>query len=98
MKQGRLDGYLFQRALWQRKIGRDEYAKPLFAPAVDIRARKQPCIRLVKNSMGAEVVCSLAVYCAEDVKPGDRIDGAEVINVREYVDGRGCREGTRAHL
>lgn len=98
MKQGRLEGYLFQTVLWERKIGQDIHARPLFALEVKICARKQQCVKLVRDAKGSEAVSRAVVYCVEDVKTGDRLDGAEVIAVSEYVDEDGSIVGTRAHL
>lgn len=89
-----LAGYDNQTAGWKRFQGVDSYAKKKYADGVTIRCRIQADRRLVRDSLGDQVVSETAVYCTDKVGPQDilTISGRDypVIRAAELadIDGR----------
>ena len=65
-----IEGYLNQRAVWKRKIGKNEYGEPETKQKT-IKVRWEGKRRLVRDNEGREVVSEARVFCIEPVKPGD---------------------------
>lgn len=94
----RMARYLNQTVVWQRRTGKDAYNKPQYADAVDIPVRVEGKIRLVRDSLGNEVVSNTTAFCQSPVKALDLLGGKPVLTVADMVDGDGEVVGWEVYL
>ena len=80
--------YLNQSVTWKKKIGQDQYGKPIFEEST-ILVRIVAKNRLTLDQYGKEVISDHTVTTIEDVNVEDWIDNDEVINVLNAVDKKG---------
>lgn len=90
--------YLNQTASWEKKIGIDGYASPIYSAPTTIKVRIEGKRKLVRNLQGKEVTTELIVTTVDDVKPDDRINGLTVITVDEVPDINGKLQFKKVYL
>ncbi|MCL5291281.1 MAG: hypothetical protein M1548_01960, partial [Actinobacteria bacterium] len=63
-----MDSMFFQQtAAWKKKTGQDEFGKPTFAAATNIKVRWEPRQRIVANQAGKQVVSTAEIFCLEAI-------------------------------
>ena len=94
----RLDRYCNQLVLLEKRDEPDRYGNETYGNPVPIKARKQGGSRLIRNTAGETVACSVTVFSASEIHPMDKVDGAIVVNSAEWVDKDGNVAGWEAYL
>ncbi len=86
MYEQRMKLYLNDSVNWERKSGQDAYAQPTYSEGIAIAARKERKARMVRDSLGNEVVSDTTVFCQAGVEPQDKLDGTTVLAVMNMLD------------
>ena len=95
---GKLTKYLKQTAVIENvalnidgKPKLDAYGQPEYSAPITVKCRKEPYQGRASTSYGQYVNFSTTYYFDESTKisSGDRVDGHEVQNITDYIDGLG---------
>lgn len=77
--------------------GINEYNEPTYSTS-NIKGRKEPGNKLIRNNEGEEVVSSALVLTETEVSVGDKIDGRLVLKVDEAAGLDGTIEFYEVYL
>lgn len=94
----RIKNYLNQDAALECAGEADAYGQTAYGAPKPIKVRKEQKHKMVRDSQGNTVVSDTTVFCAVEVKPQDKIDGAYIIGVSDMVDRFGNVCGWEAYL
>lgn len=94
----RLKRYCNQTVTLERATDPDEWGTVGHDSSVEIKVRKEANRKLVRDAEGNTVVSNTTVYSTERIETQDRIDGADVIGVGEWVELDGTVCGWEAYL
>lgn len=75
-----LGDYLNQSLTWEHILTRNEYDEMATSVITTIKGRKETVNKLVRNTLGAEILSTAGLYTEAAVVCNDKIDGRIVIS------------------
>lgn len=94
----RVNLYLNDDLYLEKQIGMDEYGKLSYEASVSIKGRKVGNTRKTINKEGEIISTNTYVLTTEDVSVGDKIDGEEVVDIKEVKDRWGNKVAVELYL
>lgn len=104
---GRMTKFLHQQVTLERvamgedgKPKLDLYGQYTYEPALVVKCRKEPAKQIVSTSTGLNAVSTTRYFLDEtsSISVGDRLDGHNVLEVREYWGNVGQLEGFEVYI
>lgn len=103
----RMTKYLHQRCVLEKLVRNeqgepllDKYGEKTYQEPQELKCRRQRESRTVSTSDGLLLSIGMSYHIDEKVEPGvgDKIDGVEIAEISDYIDGRGVCYGYRCYM